>query len=291
MIVVLVVIAVLLALYIGLMLVIARVSLKPYRIPLYLSPGALGAPQEEVRIESEGNILRGWWMPAPNAKTVMVVAHGYMMNRSELCPEAYLLWKNGVSCLLLDLRAHGKSQGRKCTLGYHERKDIVAAVEYARSQAPGAKIGLYGSSMGAAASALAVGENPDLADFLILDSPYGRLDSAIMGWWRFVGGHWLEVVLAPSCWVAAVLLGFKPWEVDISQAVANFGAKPILFFHGTKDVIALPSEAKRNHEAALGPVEVVWMEGYGHSEGRWEQAPTYQAALLKFVNEQVNEKG
>jgi pimeloyl-ACP methyl ester carboxylesterase len=63
------------------------------------------------------------------------------------------------------------------------------------------------------------------------------------------------------------------------------GPKPVLIFHGELDIIAYPSEARRNIEALQGPTTVVWQPRTGHAEGRWERAEEYHAALMKFVDE------
>lgn len=275
----------LVALYVLAMLAISWISLHPPRLPLYLSPGAFGAPQEEVAFEAGGVPLRGWWMEsrAERPKVAVVFAHGYMMSRCELAPEAFYLWQRGAACLLLDQRRHGRSGGGKSTLGYLERHDVAAAVRFARARAPEAKILLVGSSMGAAASALAVAEDPSLVDALVLDSCYGRLSGAILGWWRFLGGKFLAALLAPTAFLAIPMAGFNPFRVDIGRHLCRLEGVPVLLFHGTKDDLALPSEARRNFEALPGPKEIVWFEGCGHSEGRWLFPDRYHEALVGFM--------
>ncbi len=274
-----------LAVYLLILVAIAWVSLHPFRMPVFVSPGAMGAPQEEVEFKSDGNLIRGWWVQAedPNAP-VMVLLHGYMMNRAELSPVAYQLWRRGVSSLVIDFRAHGRSQGNKSGLGWYERHDVAASVAFARSRAPGAKIGLLGSSMGSAASALAMGDDPSLADILILDSCYSRLSSAVLGWWRFLGGKVLAAILSPTVLVAAPFAGFNPFSIDISKALAKIGDKPVLVLHGACDTLALPSEAERNLAVIPGPKKIVWFAGCSHSEGRWEQPDLYHQELFDFLD-------
>jgi len=266
------------------MVAIAWFSLHPIRIPVFFAPASVDIPQEDVEFESDGIRLRGWWLPAPEARSTMVLAHGYLMNRSELSPVAVLLQRRGVNCLIFDFRAHGKSRGRKSTLGLLEAHDVKAAVAFARQKAPGTKIGLIGSSMGAAASALACGADPGLADVLVLDSAYGRMSSAIIGWWRFLGGPTLAAILTPTAVIAAPLAGFNPFKVDVSEAIAKAGPVPILILHGDRDNLALPAEAERNLAACAGPKEIVWFAGMGHSEGRWEQPEKYRDALFAFLD-------
>lgn len=272
-----------LGLYFALMFAVAWFSLHPVRTPVFFSPGMLGAPQENWDIESNGLRLRGWWIPADGATTVAILSHGYLMNRSELAPLAYTLWRRGISCLLLDLRAHGRSQGKQSYLGYREAEDVAAAIRAARKEIPGAKVVLIGSSMGSAASVFATATEPGIADALILDSCYSKLSSAILGWWRLVGGRFLERLLWPTTLIAAPIAGFNPFSVDVSEALKQSGPVPVLILHGERDTLALPSEAERNRAACQGPSEIVWFADCGHSEGRWERSVEYERAVLDFL--------
>jgi alpha-beta hydrolase superfamily lysophospholipase len=276
---------VLLALYRVIVLGIAWFSLHPIRTPVFVSPGLMGAPQEDVILQMPRHRLRGWWVRAENPKGVVVFVHGYLMNRAELAPVAYQLWKQGYASLLIDLRAHGGSGGKKCTLGYFEREDVAEALRYARGRAEGLPLIVVGSSMGAAASALALADDPSLADVLVMDSGYSMLSSAVLGWWRFLGGQKLMVMLAPTLYVAAPMAGFSPFSVDIAAALAKIGPKPVLHLHGERDTLALPAEAQRNYDACAGPKRLVWFAGLGHSEYRWEQPVKYMEALEDFLAE------
>jgi len=259
-------------------------SVRPFRTPAISSPGAMGAPQESVTIPgADGLVLSGWWVEAPNAKGVAILAHGYFMSKGELAPVAYWLWEHGISCLLFDFRAHGKTKGGVCTFGYKERHDMAAAVRYARDRAPGLKAFAVGSSMGSVASAFAWADDPDLLDGLVLDSSYGRLTRAILGWWRFLGGTWLTVVLSPTVLIGGPLAGINPFKVDVAQALVKLQGKPVLLMHGTRDSLAEKSEAERNLSALGSESEAVWFEGCGHSEGRWEQPGLYHSALRSYL--------
>ena len=272
-------------LYLLVIYAIAWISLHPFRIPAYLSPTSLGAVHEDIEIESDGNRLRGWWVGAPDAKAVMICFHGYMMNRCELAPEACAMWQQGISCLILDHRAHGRSGGGKCFLGVRERIDVAAAVQEARRRAPNAKIGLMGSSMGAAACAFALGEDPTLADLMVLDSAYGKLSGAIQGWWYFIGGKFLMTLLSPAVVLCAPMVGFNPFEVRVSDSLKKLSDQPVLLMHGRQDVLASADQAQENFDAIPGPKTIVWFEGCNHSEGRWEQSPKYREALFQFLGE------
>jgi pimeloyl-ACP methyl ester carboxylesterase len=203
------------------------------------------------------------------------------MNRSELTPVAYWLWQRGVSSLLFEFRAHGHTKGGKSTIGWKEADDVAAAIAEARRRLPNARIVLIGSSMGAAACAFAAG-NGARADALILDSCYSRLVSASFGWWRFLGGRVLSLLLGPTVLLAGPLARINPFKADVAHALRNTEC-PVLLLHGKCDDLATPAEAERNLAALGGRGELVWFDDCGHSEFRWEQPEFYYRTLEAFL--------
>lgn len=290
-----------LGVYLGILFGIAWVSLHPFRTPLFISPGHLGAPQEELEIPSTGGVvMKAWWvagdcvaMPKTergvsaldgrfDERTVVaILCHGYVMNRSELTPVAYWLWKRGMSSLLIEFRAHGKTRRGKSTIGWNEADDVLAAIEVARRRMPDARIVLIGSSMGSAACAFAAARGAKV-DAIVLDSCYSKMINASFGWWRFLGGPLVSVFLGPVILFAGPLAGINPFRVDVARALRSVTC-PVLLLHGREDNLATPSEAERNL-AALGPLaEIAWFDNCGHSEFRWLQAERYYQELETFL--------
>lgn len=272
--------------YLAVMWLVAWKSAAPIRVPLFFSPGQIGLPQEPVEFTtSDGHRLSGWWMGREDATTIGVFIHGYMMNRSELASMAVMLWRRGAACLLFDTRAHGTSGGRLTGFGYTERLDVRAAVEFARSRQPGARVILFGSSMGGAAAAFAVADDPNLADALVLDSAYSRLDRAALGWWRFLGGNPLMVTMAPTLLFSRSFLPFRMRDADVARAL-EVGGKPALILHGSEDRLAPPGDAERNYAACGSDSRLVWFEGCNHSAGRFAQPEVYNEAVFGWLDEQ-----
>ena len=268
-------------LYLTVLAGLAFVARRPPRIPAWLSPASLGVPTESVRIGE----LHGWWCPHPEARGAAIAVHGYAMNRSEFAPEAAVMWRAGFSVLLLETRSHGRSRGGLGGFGWLEREDVAAGARWLRERAPGVPLVIIGSSQGAAATAFAMGEDPTLADAVILDGAYGRMDRAVRGFLDFLFTRRWGRLFAPGVPLTGLFLGFSPYGKDVAESLARMGPKPVLIFHGEKDTIALPSETRRNIAALRGPTTVVWQPGMGHAEGRWERAEEYHAALKRFIEE------
>lgn len=266
-------------LYVAVLIGLALVARRPPHIPTWISPASLGIPTESVWIGE----LHAWWCPHPAAKGSALLVHGYAMNRSEFVPEAAVLYNEGFSVLLVETRSHGRSKGGPGGFGWYERADVASAARWLREHAPGVPLMIMGSSQGAAASSFALGEDPTLADALVLDGAYGQMHLAVRGFLDFLVTRRFGWIFAPGIPLTGLFLGFSPYGKDVAASLHRMGPKPVLVFHGERDHIALPTEAQRNLAALSGPTTVVWQPGMGHAEGRWERAEEYHDALRKFV--------
>ncbi len=281
--------AVALAVYVVAIVAAGYIALHPFRSPVFFSPGAMGLPQEVFDVpNASGTRLRGTWVPHPDPRGVIVCAHGYCMNRSELAAFAGFFASCGLAVLLFDFRNHGGSARGRCGIGWYEREDVKAAAAEARRRAPGVPVLLLGSSMGSAAIAFAVGEDPAVADALVLDSCYDRLMDAAGGWWDFLGamtntGRLLRVWLWPVARLARPFAGFDPKAISVAESLRGY-VRPVLLLHGRADTIAPPLCAERIAAAVAGPVEVVWFEHCDHAEMRWLHPDEYRAALGAFFD-------
>ncbi|MCW5942642.1 MAG: alpha/beta hydrolase [Fimbriimonadaceae bacterium] len=277
-------VAVAIGLYLAALAAVTRLGLRPPRIPLYLSASQFDCPQETVAFVTEDGVpLRAWWMGHERPKAIVFVGHGYLMNRCEHVAAAARLWRAGYACLLVDFRVHGDSGGRLCGLGYHERKDVAAAVRWARGRAPGVAVVLYGGSMGAAACAWAAADDACLADALILDSPYSTLPDAMSGIVRVFLGSKAQALFAPGIFLSSWWLRFRPWDLDLTDALRKI-ERPILLLHGRRDRLIPPARAERNAAAIRNLHGPVWFDS-GHVEARMDDPRGYVDTLLAFLAE------
>src|SRR5262245_26721716 len=100
-----------------------------------LTPKSFELPFEEVAFQSsDGVALKGWWVPAAEAKGSVVLVHGLNRARIEMVKKTPFLAKAGWNSLLFDLRHHGESGGTARTFGAKEKADVAAAVAFARGK-------------------------------------------------------------------------------------------------------------------------------------------------------------
>ncbi|PWT91619.1 MAG: hypothetical protein C5B54_04975 [Acidobacteria bacterium] len=147
----------------------------PPRSDSGIDPKTLLLSSNDVVFDSNGARLHGWHIIGKPNYPVLIVAHNYGSNRTEILAKleglVTTLNKRGYSIFLFDFRGHGDSNGNSA-LGYREKDDVLAALKTVlkyRTIAP--RVAVFGIGMGAIAATEAASA-ADEVKFLILDSIY-----------------------------------------------------------------------------------------------------------------------
>ncbi|MGE3271297.1 MAG: alpha/beta hydrolase, partial [Chloroflexota bacterium] len=136
----------------------------------------LQAAEEVDLTASDGVRLHTWLFRSAEAVASVIVLHGHGGNKHTVLPLAQMLYPK-YNVILLDHRGHGESDGGRTTIGFEERLDVHAAVDYLIEQGMG-PVGIFGMSMGGATAILAAAEEPRIVA-VVADSPYARLRWAV----------------------------------------------------------------------------------------------------------------
>ncbi len=130
------------------------------------------AEYRDVRFPSRdlGIELHGWWLPTQDgfeAPTVVAIhGRGSCVRDPEILAPAGMLHRHGYGVLLVDLRDHGAStvEDGRYAGGTEEYRDVQGAVDWLVGQGaePG-RIGVLGTSMGAATAVIAAGQDSRIA--------------------------------------------------------------------------------------------------------------------------------
>src|ERR1051325_7176979 len=140
------------------------------------SRSSTGSPPADLSVQSvtfastSGGRLSAWLVRGiPNHGAVLLL-HPIRSDKRAMLSRARFLARQGYSVLLVDLQAHGESDGDRITFGNREAKDVRAMMEKIREFAPGEKIGALGISLGAAA--LVLSDAKDFLSAVVLESLY-----------------------------------------------------------------------------------------------------------------------
>lgn len=272
-------------LYLLIVVAAALISLRPPRIPAFMTPGVMGYGYSSIEIPARDGVeLRGWHVPVQNAKGVIIALHGYMVNRCEWAVMLPVLREAGWTCVFMDLRGQGRSGKAAVTFGLNECDDAELVLEWCQKEHPGLPIVFMGSSMGAAAAVFASDRAKRKPDGLILDGAYRSFDEAGKGWWIMIAGRWLDIVLKPVLPIGSIIAGIKPASLSVEKVLPRIQDVPMLLCYGTADPI-VPLDSVKALEAAAGPnARLELFEGAGHGHARFREPDRFNAAVIDFLS-------
>jgi len=263
---------------------VTRAGTRPMDLALTSTPADYGVDYEEVAFTStDGVSLSGWYLGGARSNVAIACGHGLFRSRREVLDRAVFFRKLGYDTLLFDFRRHGESEGEKVTLGFHEQKDFLGAVDFLQRQKPEREIVLYGVSMGAAAALLAAAESTEIAA-VIADSPFSSIEFTVI--------HHLKLLFGvPRFPIGMALLFFLETEgdfdrevFDLKKAVTAIGDRPVLIVAGEEDD-RMPVPLQRQlHEASINEhSRFQTFPSAGHGAGYRVDPEGYETMLKEFV--------
>lgn len=174
----------------------------------------------------------------------IVMTHGWMEVKEMHLPAARQLAALGHDVLLYDHRAHGRSGGRRCTFGHHEREDLTGLIDHAQKVGwVDERVVTAGHSMGAATVLLHAASDARVAG-VIASSPFATLRRAIDSFRRNrLGGLPLRGAIRGVEW-AGRQLGVDLDRVSVLEACANLRV-PVLVLIGKRDTLLKPADHAR----------------------------------------------
>lgn len=282
-IIVLAVIGGLVLVYLTLLAAVAWFSIRPPRMPQFVTPGLMGEPYETVSIQTSDNqTLRAWWVPA-NGTTTIIFAHGYFTNRCEFVPFVTRFKERGANCVFFDHRAHGTSTGKRCTFGVEEAIDVAAVVEWVTANRPNDKIVLVGNSMGGVACAINCATHPIKVDAIILDSPYATVGEGAKGWWTFFARGRFKGFLRPCSMFGTTFAKADLKSVNLAQALSMIRNVPVLLLFASTDPLISRENAQECIDAAGPAAEAVWFHKSNHARARFHEPELYNESVFEFL--------
>lgn len=221
----------------------------------------------DVSLPGAGNArLRGWFLTATPPREpgpAALVMHGWGGSALDMAPLAAPLREAGVHTLLLDARAHGRSDDSTVTSMPHFAQDVAAGLSWLRAHplVDPARIVLVGHSVGAGACLLAAHRDPRVA---------GVVSLSCMAEPRAVMTRLLSGARLPR---AVRWLALRYVEHAIGMRFAAFTplttlptlTMPVLLIHGELDQVVPVTDA--HQLAAVAPTaHLLVVPGVGHTD-------------------------
>lgn len=231
------------------------------------TPDSIGLTHEPVKIPTDdGLTLDAWFVPAKDARGVVLFFHGNAGNISHRLQSIRLFNRLRLSTLILDYRGYGQSEGEPSEEGTY--RDAEAAWRYLTDQRgiPPKQIVLFGRSLGAAVAAHAA-KGRD-AGALILESAFTSVPDMASDIYWFLPVRWLT-----------------RFDYDTEAALASVEI-PVMIIHSPDDQIIPFAHGRALFAAAREPKRFLEING-GHNNGFLQSEQQYLEALNAFLAKHV----
>ena len=263
------------------------------------SPGDYGLPFAEVLFPSRDRLtLHGWFIPArgvtafslededwsSGSKGTIVFGHGRFGSKDPDLKYVPWLREGGYSCFLFDFRGHGRSEGDFTSFGYHERKDLLGAIDLLQSKGI-RRVGVLGFSLGAVVGISTAAQCPAIAA-VVADGAFVRLRRALAQGAEERGvPRWLVHALGPAIlWLAGRRVGGDLEQSDPWRWVDKIAPRALFLIHGEEDPYVSVEDVRRLYEEAGEPKELWIAPGAGHRRVDQVHPDDYRDRVVSFFD-------
>jgi fermentation-respiration switch protein FrsA (DUF1100 family) len=252
------------------------------------SPANYGLTAEAAEFQSgDGVTLRGWYIPVENSVKTVIVCSGANGSLDADVHVAPWLHEAGYNVLLFDWRAHGQSEGEIVTVGFNERYDLIAAVQFAMSHGA-ERVGVLGFSMGGTVAIDTAAVYEDI-HAIVADSPFVFVLSAIAGGLieRNVpeGLSFLLARLFVS--TACLRTQLNLFDIDLARWINRVAPRPLLLIFGEQDVIVPLSEVDTIFARAGEPKEIWRVPEAAHRNIHVQWPDEYRQKIREFFEKNL----
>lgn len=242
-------------------------------------------PKEDVFVTSYDNLkLHGYYLPSMEKSTdkLAIVIHGYKSQATDMIIIAKLYSDLGFRVLIVDMRGHGKSEGKFTSMGHYEKYDLKKWINFAlRSYGADSKILLHGVSMGAATASMVMEQKQKkFVNMLVLDSGFTTFPKSLSYSFKYR----FFAFLIPGISIFTYL-NHKYTLGQISPIkTMNRITIPTLFIHGEKDKPVPLFMAEELYNACQSDnKELVVVKNSPHAKGFEVDKPLVMKKIINLV--------
>jgi alpha-beta hydrolase superfamily lysophospholipase len=236
-------------------------------------------PYDTVQLTTRNGLkLEAWYMKADSAKGTVILFHGLNSNKGNVLSEAFEFYSLGYNTMLLDMRAHGNSDGMTNSIGNKESEEVKLAYDHILKKGE-KNIVLWGMSLGAVMISKAIWEYDIEPQKIVLEMPFDKLEDHISARARISGFPGEPFGFFVTFWTG-VEQGYWGYGHKTTRYAKKINC-PVLLQWGNNDEYVLKRETEKIFAAIKSSKKKLEIyEGAGHgpllsgNEQKWRKAVT-----------------
>ena len=242
---------------------------------------------EEIKIKSDdGVILVANYFSGLNSSKTIILFHGYHSTAyNDFSGLIRYYHEKNYNLIIVDQRAHGRSEGKYIGFGVLEKFDCVQWIDYINNNYNLPDVFLYGVSMGATTVLMAAGLGlPKNVKGIISDCGF----TSIKELFAKILIKDFKISKFPIYYMASimskVLAGYYFKDGSTVEAVKN-SKIPLLIFHGGNDSLIPKNMSKSIYDASVSEYKrICIIENADHAECYASDSIKYEHESIGFLN-------
>jgi len=236
-------------------------------------------------VNKDGMTLHGRYRLTENENHNWVISvHGYKDDHRFMLPYVMKFFESGYNVFTQDNRAHGLSDGKFISMGWHDKDDVYEWLDTIVKMDPDARILVHGISMGGATTMMLAGLNHPSVVGYIEDCGY----TTVFDIFKTVINRDYHLPAFPIVHVCSLITRIiLKYDYKKSSSLAQLAKcdKPILFIHGEKDGFVPLWMGQKCYEEYTGPKDMYIAKEAGHAESMDWYPEEYFKEVFDFVAE------
>ncbi|MBO4320547.1 MAG: alpha/beta hydrolase [Treponema sp.] len=232
----------------------------------------------------EGYKLHAYFYPSKKSSHKYAVCiHGYRGNTTNIAPYGHHYADMGFNVLLTENRSTGQSEGKFLSMGWNEKYDVLAWLNYIVEMDSEAQIILHGESMGAAIVLMTLGENvPENLKCAVSESAFDSAWNEFEHIGKDLKHKKTNIGLYIGKFFIRLRLGFNLKKVTCLKQLKNCRT-PVILIHGEADTM-VPHEMLRGIYNAI-PSSKDWFifPEAEHCQSIFAHPQTYWEKIHEFI--------
>lgn len=237
----------------------------------------------------DGLKLSARYFEGDDDKPLCICFHGYRGSAvRDFAGIGLHLIHEGYNVLIVDERAHWRSQGHTICFGIKERFDAVSWVKFANQRFGKDKsIFLFGISMGGGTVLMASGQRlPRNVKGIVADCPFNSPKDIIKHVCRKIKLN--PDLLWPIIWLAGLVYGRLRVNATTAADEVNRSKIPIVILHGEADDFVPMSMSKEVQKANPSMIEMHTFPHADHGMSYFEDEERYIGIVEGFIEKNNN---
>lgn len=267
------------------------------------NPSDYGLKSEKLVLKTEDNLnLAAYEVKSEKPKAVVIFISGiHNPSVTAFYGHAKMLKQNGFASILMEMRAHGESEGNLICLGYKEVLDVKAVVNYIKknNDYKNVPIVVYGVSMGGATAINSIGEIKEIDGLISMSAFSSCEDVTYDNMVNMKMPRLIAYIEKPFIKVyTTIKYGINTYNIIPKKEIKKLGNRPALIMHSSQDSQVPYESFKRITKNAPNHVETLTREGDFHfmvkpnndTFLKPEQDIEYKDTILNFLNKNFTKR-